>query len=210
MNWVLEHLQLLIGAAAAIAYYLNRRRQTVDGDDVVPKPKSREAEEQAERTRRVQEEIRRKIAERRGGQSPAEPPVRRSVPPLVRAERVPPLDPFGGPMRRVLKKLEPTASKTEPQADARTGGSDSAEMARQARLAEQLRELEAVRAAHERRAAELRASKQRSREQRNTTAVFVNGRESLRDALRNPAEVRRAVVLREILSAPVGLRKERG
>src|SRR5688500_13132200 len=105
MNWVLEHLQILIGAAAAIAYLLNRGRGSAEEKQ---QPSSRTShdgsDEQAERTRRVQEEIRRKIAERRG-QVPgsSEHPSRRELsPPVMQPPKLPPIDPFGGPMRRVV------------------------------------------------------------------------------------------------------------
>ena len=64
MNWVQEHLQILIAAAAAIAYFLNSRRSARDENDETKRPVEQASAEHAERTRRVQEEIRRKIAER--------------------------------------------------------------------------------------------------------------------------------------------------
>ena len=112
MNWVQEHLQLIIAAAAAIAYFFNRQRSAHDENDETQRPTEQASPEHAERTRRVQEEIRRKIAERRTGQSANRPEAER-VPPMVRPSHVPPIDPFGGPMRRMARKLEEAASRLD-------------------------------------------------------------------------------------------------
>jgi hypothetical protein len=203
MNWVQEHLQLLIAAAAAIAYFLNRQRSAREENGETQQPPDQASVEHAERTRRVQEEIRRKIAERRTGQTGTRPAMSERVPPLVRPSHVPPIDPFGGPMRRVVRKLEEAASRVEDQIDDREAATRAAEVARQAKLAERLRELEQARAIQERRAAELlRAKKIR---EPAVNPVSVAGSE-VHHRLRDPRELRRAIVLREILSPPVGLR----
>lgn len=205
MNWVLEHLQILLGAAAAIAYYLNRRRAAAVESKRPAQGRGQDSAEQAERTRRVQEEIRRKIAERRGtaregagGQS-----TRERIPPLVRPTQVPPLDPFGGPMRRIVKKIEEAAANLEQRSEnGEAAAARTAELARQAKLAEQLRELEAARVAHERRAAEIALAKKKRMETRPVPGAF----RDVRAVLRDPREIRRAVIMREVLGPPVGLR----
>ena len=202
MNWVQEHLQILIAAAAAIAYFLNRQRSAREESDESQRPADQASAEHAERTRRVQEEIRRKIAERRSGQTASRPGAER-VPPMVRPWHVPPIDPFGGPMRRVVRKIEEAASRLEDQFEDPEAAVRAAEIARQAKLAERMRELEQARAMQERRAAELlRAKKTR---QVVVAPVAVVGGE-VHQRLRDPHELRRAIVLREILSPPVGLR----
>jgi hypothetical protein len=206
MNWVLEHLQLLIGAAAAIAYFLNRQRTAGrEESEQAQRPAGNILDDQAERTRRVQEEIRRKIAERRGGsaehrerQSPRE-----IVPPLVRPAHVPPLDPFGGPMRRVVKKLEEAAAQLEERRENAEELARKAEAVRQANLAESLRELESARAVQERRLTEVLLAQKRRKTEMHVSAVDIG---DVRSRLRNPEELRRAVILREILGPPVGLR----
>jgi hypothetical protein len=205
MNWVLEHLQLLIGAAAAIAYYLNRRRTSADGAARPAQARGPDSEEQAERTRRVQEVIRRKIAERRGRAPDVveRRTARERMPPLVRPTQVPPLDPFGGPMRRIIRKIEDAAAKLDQPIDNPEAGAKTSELVRQAKLAEQLRELEVARVAQERRAAEIALVKiKRRAETRPMPAVFGD----VRAVLRDPRELRRAVILREVLGPPVGLR----
>jgi hypothetical protein len=205
MSWVLEHLQLIIGAAAAIAYVLNQRRQANKSSTESADPKAGDTSEQTERTRRIQEEIRRKIAERRGAENSPTTTRRELIPPLVRPTSVPPIDPFGGPMRRVVRKLEEAAQRMEQQPDDSVREKErAAELARQARLAEQLRELEDQRMLEQRRAAQIAA--------RNSAeaAKAANSRDSnqeLRELLKDPRNVRRAFVMREILGPPVSARR---
>ena len=208
MTWVMEHLQLLIGAAAAIAYFLNRRRgsEGEESDQQSARPSAAGSDEQAERTRRVQEEIRRKIAERRG-EHPV--PVDRTmsaerVPPPLRPAQVPPLDPFGGPTRRILRKLEEAAANMEPSAEDPAAAIRAEEAARRARQAEELRELEVARETQERYAAALAAAQKKQREKAILQAPVLQ--KSFRAALRDPQELRRAVILREVLGPPVALR----
>lgn len=209
MAWVLEHLQLLIGIAAAIAYYLNRARQE-KAEAQSPREETEEA--RAERTRRLQEEIRRKIAERRGGgAAPAAAPVGRGrdvVPPLVRTEPVRPIDPFGGPVGRVLREVREAAEKefdpaVEERRRAEEAAAHQAVLARQEKLAEEMRALEAARVVEQKRVAAILAQR---RELRSDAVTRGTDEASLTGALRDPRELRRAFVLREVLGAPVALR----
>ena len=164
-----------------------------------------ETEEQ-KRMREIQERIRRKIAERRGGVTPLAPTQMPTAeraaesPPMLRSARVPPLEPFGGPMRRMMAEIERNATAPAPEAPEPP---DAAIMARQERLAEEMRILEAARRTTLRRAAEHVA------EQRAADVILGApgaARASWRAELRNPANLRRAMVLREVLGPPVGLR----
>ena len=208
MNWILEHLQVLIGAAAAIAYLLNRSRASSQEQPKQPRRGLREAsddQEQAERTRRVQDEIRRKIAERRAEASGSGQPraPRDLVPPVMRPANLPPIDPFGGPMRRVVRKIEEAAAKLEERVDDPEASARAAELARQAKLAERLRELERARVAEERRRTEILAARRQLDSVSQPTRVAAG---EIHRALRDPRELRRAFILREILNRPVGLR----
>lgn len=166
-------------------------RRQLDGDPAA-----------AERTRQIQEEIRRKIAERRAAaQSPTSPPqlpsMQQRIPPLTRPMTVSPLDPFGGPMRRPIKpQSAPQRSEDLPTAYV---------LERQRRLAEEMRALEAARQAEQQRAAEIAAVRTPApaagMPARPAAAPLI-GRGDLRD----PRALRRAIVLREILGPPVGLR----
>jgi hypothetical protein len=213
MDWFREHLlQILIAVAAAIAAWLNNRKRERDGesadydDDGVPEnrpradmrpgqhpfePSTMEMGE-ADRTRRLQEEIRRKIAERRG----------QPVPPVV-APR-----PTAQPIPEVIRRyLEPeTASQPSPAeraAKLAAAREREAELERQRALEEKMRELEAQRAEARRRATEAAFSP--------TTALAPGASSALSGAalladLRQPGSARRALILREVLGAPAGLR----
>lgn len=197
MEWISEHLiQVLIIVAAIIGSLLNKRRQDQDAEDSPESPyKQSEMDiEEMERTRRIQEEIRRKIAERRAGgaqsQQPApQPTFRREPPPLreVIAERV---------ERRIEN---PTTPRPSPSA-----AREAAMLERQRELAGRMEELERQRQA---------ALKQRSRLQfpgeaaaKKATAPAQAARSAWLKELRDPASARRAIVLREILDRPVSLR----
>lgn len=209
MNWILEHLQVLIGVAAAIAYFLNRRKQSAADDEPArPAPVSdANTLEQDERTRRVQAEIRRKVAERRGttDSASATPASRSRIPPLVPPSRVPPLDPFGGPMRRILRKIEEAGEPPAAASPTQESTAVANELARQKILEERMREIEALKIARENQPRiEARAILKRGGG--FGERVTVTGKGQLRDVLRDPGELRRAVILREILGPPVGLR----
>ena len=64
MDWVFDHLQILFLVAIAVVAILQRLKKTVAGEGA-PRPASATPAEE-ERTRRIQEEIRRRIMERRG------------------------------------------------------------------------------------------------------------------------------------------------
>jgi len=202
MTWITEHLQIIIGVAAAIAYFLNRRRAAAAEEDSAA-PTSESLEQEA-RTRRIQTEIRRKIAERR---APANTPgaTRASgdaIPPLP-PTRIPPIDPFGGPMRKILKEIERAAQeRPQPQYDPTIPETTALE--RQKALQEQLKTLEAARAAEQRRAAEIAAARHAQREPVMSALTFEPG--DLRARLRDPKELRRTILMRELLGPPVALR----
>jgi hypothetical protein len=152
------------------------------------------APDEAERTRRVQEEVRRKIAERRGrpaaeaaarpaGDKPTMEDRWRGF--LERGGPVPTLDPFGGPTRRTAR------SAPAPEPIPAGGLDDPAVLERQRWLAAQARDLKP--------AAPLPAFGTALDAQPLVVSPWLA-------ELREPAGVRRAIVLREILSPPVGLR----
>jgi hypothetical protein len=181
--------------------------------------------EQAARTRRIQEEIRRKIAERRGGAagpeaaSPAESEwdvrqrqireeIRRKAQPdeepkaepareIFSGPAVPPLDPFGGRgtwARRTFEERVPEP----PPLPAQPAGP---EPARQSEIAAQLSALREARAAAEATAAAREAETQWTEATKPAVAAS-----AWRKDLRSAADLRRAMVLREVLGPPVALR----
>ena len=132
--------------------------------------------EQAARTRRIQEEIRRKIAERRGLVVPESPAV--FEPPVMREE--------------------------DALAEAAPDFAHAAIMERQEKLAEQMRALEAARNLAQRKGADVAAAVRNEEESVRGVAAGLN-RAVLAD-LRDPGSLRRAFVLREVLGPPVGMR----
>lgn len=214
MDWILEHLQIVIAVAGAIAYWLNARRKDKAGEpadyDGDGKPDNhprsggllREEEDamrQDENTRRIQEEIRRKIAERQaqtGENRPAPAPTYQPVPPPLSVP-VPPL---------------PSPAWRREQAEARN--------ARDARREESERETAVVLERQRALAAQLAALKERHAEEgREAKAVWAaepamavamatSAREDmgLLRELHSARSLRKAIVLREVLGTPLGLR----
>ena len=188
MNWLLDHFQLLIAAAGAVAWWLKQRKEAQTEAEKGPAP-HREATvedpELAERTRRIREEIQRKIEERAKTYSqPAstvrpteQPPILREA--LARRAEPPPLS-------------RAAASHLEAQRTAEI-------LEQQATIAEQLRQ------AQEMKAAALRRMQFENQVSSGDQAATV-ARGALGDDLRNPDALRRAFILREIIGPPIALR----
>ncbi|MGA3008310.1 MAG: hypothetical protein ABSE59_10515 [Opitutaceae bacterium] len=203
MDWLLNHPLILLFAAVAVANVVQKLKRA--NLPVPPPPQKRPAADAdaAERTRRVQAEIRRKIAERAAGTS-VEPPAL------------------------------PTSSSAEPSSPARRPGLFQ-ELARQMAEAQRLAEkreseqrgdeeparqrIEAERKARELAEAQQWADAQRAVQTEPPAAESANvygavdpesaaisARDRLLADLREPSSLRRALLLREILGEPLGLR----
>lgn len=184
MNWILDHLQIVIALAGAFAWWLKQRGAAGKG---APPPPHREATFEdpalAERTRRIREEIQRKIEQRtRGG--PARPPA-----PAPLTSTPPPL------MREVVVR-EP-AARSASRADVRR---EAQILEEQAALREKLREAEVMRTARQKRVEFEQAAAGATMGGQLTTSSDVL------EELRDPPTLRRAIILREILGPPVALR----
>jgi hypothetical protein len=223
MRWILENIQVVIVIAGAIAYWLNQRQRIKQGLPPVdedghpipqnhPKQASFEETGDAERTRRIQEEIRRKIAERRSESgppaAPLPPPV--TIPAPVRREAAPP-PVFQDPVQEMMKELQrrfvpvpETPAPAEPPIESAQTAGERETLTRQRELEEKLQALEA----------QQRTARQRVAEIKATDAAAATSRESAGQAaadrwltdLRDPQTARHAIVLREIIGTPVGLR----
>lgn len=225
LDWIFENLGLVIVLTiTALSFLRGMFRAGKTDEPQQRQPRSRMTGEQdpeaAERTRKIQEEIRRKIAERQGdraarmeeareaAQARAET-ARAEPPPLLPPSRVPPVDPFGGSMRKILRKIEEAAEQRRESVEEALEPMESAALRRQRELEEQLRAVEAQRAEARRRAQEVSAREIGAGEaMKNVWAragVSVAG-VSVRDELRDPRALRRAFVLREVLGPPVGLK----
>ena len=230
MDWVWDNLQLIIIIAGGIAMWLNQLRREKNGepadydgdgtpDNRAPRSETRELSpesrdgsnpEQDERVRQIQEEIRRKIAERRGQGAP--PPVPAPAPQL---------EPFN-PLRPVFREqpaAPPPMPPPAPTVREVVVYDDTAALERQRRMAEQLEQLEqqrreaqrAARAVSESRGSVHAGAWSRSNAGDSASAMVRQGSpalggRALAAELRDPQALRRAVVMREVLDPPVALR----
>ena len=195
MNWVFSHLPLLI--FGFVLFSVVRAVMRAAQLSAEHKAGTNETEEQ-KRMREIQERIRKKIAERRGGAAPAAETQRTpDPPPILRPASVGPTDPFGGPARRIYREVERRVAAPVPPAP-----TDEAILERQQQLSDQMWALEEARAMAARRAAQAVEGNVATA---RATAAAVHRAGWLAD-LRDPQSLRRAFVLREVLGAPVALR----
>jgi hypothetical protein len=204
MDWIFNHLQLCIAIAGAIAYWITQQKASAAREaQKDAAPPVRPGTEDTERTRRIQEEIRRKIAERRGGSQPPVVTPAATGRPLASPVLAPrPVMGSGG----LREKLETKLAQAQAREKARVAAQD-----RRQQLEAQLRENETVRLAAQQRSAEIslvnRAeNKATAVAQTTADALAARGSRAWLDDLRDPHSARRAMVLREVLGAPVGLR----
>ncbi|TAG29241.1 MAG: hypothetical protein EAZ36_04350 [Verrucomicrobia bacterium] len=226
MDWIWDNFQLILVVAGSIAYWLNQRQREKNGEPAdydqdgipenrVPPPVVRELTpanrdgqdpEQDDRVRRIQEEIRRKIAQRRG----------QDAPPPLPAPEASPFDPF-----RPVFTEEPVRPQAPPSPPVPTASpplpaspfDDQEAVEQQRRLAEQVAELDRRRR-EARRAAQALAESgvapvtardaARAAKAHHPSAVL--SVRSVKADLRDPKSLRRAVILREILDKPIALR----
>jgi len=200
MKWILENLFTLIIIASVIAQMVKAVRKNKGGDDEAgeaapPKEYEFEDPELSERTRRIREEIQRKIAERQRGGAPE--PVA-AEPDDVGADEGPRDEP------PVFTRPAPVAAPEPALATAGAGAWDSRRSAeileQQAALAERLREAELMKAAAIRRAAFETETSDKG------AAVRRESRGAILQDLRDPQALRRAFIMREILGPPAALR----
>jgi hypothetical protein len=182
MDWLLNHPQVLVAVAIAVVAILQKLKQARPQETAGEAP-ARDGQE-AERTRRIQEEIRRRIVERRG-LMPAPPPAPDSGEEAPEFPEPPPM----------FEEVRPVMVGPPLQAmDAAAAPGYSRELERQQQMLARLRELETARPA---RAGIVPATGE---------APVTAAANRLPADLRTPAGLRRAVVLREILGPPVGMR----
>ena len=223
IDWLLERVGVVIFVLVFVVQIvrgLMRSRQEAPSDEAKP-----DVLAEQRRVQEIQGEIRRRIAERRGEALPAEPPplIRRETAPGPASAPVPipspettqmpnPMgDPFGDPLRRVLRELERRA-RPEPVAPppvplpvpAVAVERRNAELERQQRLTEELRVVEESRVLSERRMT--LAAEAKTADAESETGLRGAARGRLLDDVRDPQSLRRAIVLREVLGTPVGLR----
>ena len=212
LDWLLERIGLVIFVVIFVVQIL---RGLFQASRAAPPPSTSkpDALEEERRVQDVQAEIRRRIAERRGGGAPASAPEAPVAPEPPPAPEPPTADPFE-PLRRMMRDLEDQARDVErkisgeeqpapaaapPPVMPAAVSARAAELERQRLLAEQLAAVQAERVAGRRRAEEATAAVAER-------AVAARAPARLMEDLRDPAALRRAVLLREVLGTPVGLR----
>ena len=206
LEWLLEHKGIVVVVLVFVAQFVRglfRTRRTLPTPDA--KPDELEAER---RTREIREQIQRQRAERRGESTGTEQPARSEpapppVPRPIETTQMP--EPFGGALRRVLQELQgdvqpPPMPVPPPLAVEQR----DAELARQEQLAEQMRVLEESRMLARRRVTELAATNYAESQSEGGLRTVTRGK--LLEDLRDPASLRRAFLLREVLGPPVGMR----
>lgn len=202
LEWLTKHavtLAIIAGVVAQLIKAVRGRKDDADAPPTPPEERSFQDPELAERTRRIREDIQRKIAERRraatGYETPAPPPVAEPPQQWAYDEQEEPPPPV---VREVVAERTPepvhvSASRAETQRQAEI-------LEQQAALAEKMRELELMKAAAVRRNEFERATAD------TQTETKVAARGALLDDLRKREALRRAFVLREVLGPPVALR----
>lgn len=216
MEWILDKLPILIFVVVFIAQIV---RGIMRSRDVKPEPPPRgDSLDEMRRAQEIQAEIRRKIAERRGGQL-REPAPSTGEGPVAPAQPEPPVvvrrdptaipDPFGGPLKRMFEELERRA-QPPPPARAQVPvappvlANRNAELVRQEDLAEQVRVLDESRMLVQRRARQAAAAKELEAGSQSALRTAARGR--LMTDLHDRESLKRAFVLREVLGTPAGLR----
>ena len=204
MDNLLEFVVPLI--FAAIYFFGNMLSK--GGEDDAPKPSRPQRRPEAdpaaeERQRRIQEEIRRKIMERRHAAEGA--PSERNV----RRERTPPPQPEPAPVAEVTK--QPVEVTSVEQSETKDFSWDVSDNAYETEMQRRMQEIEATK----QRAKQLQqqaaqASKRAdtpSRSQRSGRQGHSRLSGSVRQSLRDPAAARAAFVYGEVLGQPVSLKK---
>ena len=178
-----------------------------DGAPPSPRQPTPPNENQAERTRQIQEEIRRKIAERRReSQPPSQPP-----PVPQRAQRT---EPEPAQARRSAQRTTATARQPEPEPQSPAYGWDHPQRDLQQELRIKAQEAEAARLKAEaaRMEARARIAKVKPEAVVPMTSANLNlggtPADFIRSALADPLSTRNAFVFQEVVGTPVALRTE--
>lgn len=208
MDWILDHLQLIIIIGSSIAWWLTQQRK--EDEDETPKPGERpgrqridwqrEQERDGDAARQVRERMRQLREQRGQGGAPTEAPAPRRAEPTV--QDLPPV------LRELMgipdKQPEPEPAPAPPPLPPRESSTD--------RMSRQLRELEAKQREAEAMAAKARRGMpSRSRTRRPAAAKVALAKDPLAqpdflETLRDPRSARRAILLKEVLDRPVSLR----
>ncbi|HWZ95622.1 MAG TPA: hypothetical protein VNW30_10545 [Opitutaceae bacterium] len=202
MIWLLNHPLILFVVAVAVANFVQKIKKAGTQQEARRVLDSDSAER--ERTRRVQEEIRRKIAERAGRLPASPPPVSPSPAAGPAAEP---------PARNIFQELARQMAEAKKMAEMQERARAASEAQVQQRMEDEQKSRERAEAQHlldvqrtlqGQQRTEAKAVAYRGGADPKTTVV--TARDKLLADLREPDSLRRAWMLREILGEPVGLR----
>lgn len=202
MEWIADHFQLVVFLVIIIAYALKAMRarsESDQGGEDQPTRRTLPGEQdaaEAERTRQIQEEIRRRILARQRGESLPPPPA-----PEVMEEAPPPIPP-PIPTPQVLREPEYDPYAQEAAERAARAEHEAAMLEAQRAMEEQLRQVRHAREMALAGVPRLPASSVSKVSTRRASAL----QRSIRDDLAGRGSLRRAIILREILGEPVALR----
>jgi len=192
IDWIFKHPVLIFLIIAGVSSLLKKLKPQLNEEKPAPPADPRTVQsdfDEIERTRRIQEEIRRKIAERRGQVAPPPVPMQESEPMY--------------PSPRWSETVEERSPyKIEPPPLVETERVDPV-LERQRELAEQLAALKTARNVEGNRVS-WAISKPAETEAQAATAR-ADDIYGLRE-LRTARSLRKAIILREVLGPPVALR----
>jgi len=206
MGWIFEHLQIVIFIVVGIFYVLRvlGQQQNAGRDAGPADPLSQDEDEsaEAERTRRIQEQIRRRILARQRGEAPptpAPPPVPRRVSDTPAGRRA-----FPRPAEPETARLAPPPVAPAHRAPV-LPQIDKSMSQHQRDLQEKLATIRAATANRKRMVQEVSGGA--SAPLHLTRPDQMNARaRSLRRSLVGTTSIRDAILLREIIGPPVGMR----
>ncbi len=189
MEWLLDNLQLVIVVVIIASYVLRGLRNRSAGEEEPGEAPEADDPGAAERTRRIQEEIRRRILERQRGAPPE------SFEPIFveEPEEEPPPVAIPPPMPVQRRAPQPNAYALDSEQEAA--------LARQSRMLEQLEDLRRARATAPTGRSATATPYRKVRPARSESSL----RAALRRDLSGPDGLRRAVLLREILGEAPGM-----
>jgi len=198
MRWLFENPQLLIVIGGAIAYWLNERRKAKEKQAMAEEAEREPTDdEMAERTRRIQEEIRRKIEERQG----------RAPRPAVFDEAEEEEENVEGP--RTVPPPLPSSRPVLVSAEEAPGAAELERvMEQQRRYAEQLDRLAAAERASQAAtpgAAPLTMAAYEQSARAQAALPITRQGDRILAGLHDREALRRAIVLREVLGSPKAL-----
>ena len=208
IEWILERLPVVIFVVIFLGQIVRGiLRSRNDNPEPVAKPDEMAAQRRAQE---IQAEIRRKIMERRGGggtftESMApRAETQLAPPPIIREHPTEMPAPSAKSMKRTFEEFDRRVKAEPVPISPLIAERRNAELERQEQIAEDLRSAEESRVIALRRVRQ--AAEAKELEARSVKSLRTASKGRLMTDLRDTENLRRAVVLREVLGPPVGLR----